>query len=427
VPLVCTNGTWVGACPAPDPTETVCNGIDDNCNGEADEGATDVSEVCDGADNNCDGNIDAADPDFVVPTTSCPGVGAECTFDVTAACIDGMATGTCPAPDASETICNGVDDDCNGRVDEGYQNQRESVVLEPGVCYTSTTYCDKRDGVERMTPPVFGTGGPEVPDGINNDCADDRIDECAPGQTDWWCTCAGGDVQFVVDELGDTFTLPDPNDPTSVIPDPETAASFCSPTSEPATGACTVRGVFRRAEQLDYLGCRVVATLPAGTLNVIDELRLSAGELVLRGAGSDPSQETCGPDDPVMCLPAATAITTTNPCTGDQVANGIKDCSCSASPAYRLINAITAQSPAGFLPGVTMATNAALSLSLEVEDLILRGGRLDLQANAGSGRPGVPSCSPAADSRQGTSLSATIAHEGSVPAWRSSIRPVWRS
>ncbi|MEJ7681144.1 MAG: putative metal-binding motif-containing protein [Segetibacter sp.] len=36
----------------------VCNGIDDNCNGQIDEGLTDVDEVCNGLDDNCNGEID---------------------------------------------------------------------------------------------------------------------------------------------------------------------------------------------------------------------------------------------------------------------------------------------------------------------------------------------------------------------------------
>jgi hypothetical protein len=381
-PQACVNGKVMSSCPAPDPTETVCNGVDDNCNQQVDEGAANLPEVCDGADNDCDDLVDSADPDLVVPTFTCAGIGADCTFTLPASCINGgIVNGSCPMPDASETACNGLDDDCNGRVDEGFQNQRYSVV-EPGTCYTSTTYCEA--GVVLTTPRIYGDGSPEVPDGINNDCADDQIDECAPGQTDWWCTCSGGDVAFAVDRLDDPFVTPDPNDPSGPgLPDANAAAAACLPTSQPATGTCSVRGVFRRAEQLDYLGCRVVATLPAGTIVSTAEQRLSEGSLLLRGAGSDPSQETCGPNDPLPCIPASTALTRANPCTEDAlISAGVRDCRCATTqPFHRLINALTAQSPDANPPGVEPST-AALSLSLELEDLILRGGTVDLSATA---------------------------------------------
>lgn len=376
LPRSCVGGVLTGSCPAPDPSETACNFVDDNCNGLVDEGATNIPEICDGFDNDCDGNVDAADGDFVAPTQHCPGVGPDCSNDVPRACVGGVPDTTCPAIDATETACNGVDDDCNGRVDEGYQNQRVSVDLGNGVCSTTTRYCERFDGaqrgVEQDSEPIFGDGGPEVPDGINNDCSDGQIDECEPGQTDWWCHCAGGDVEFVVDRFDDAFTKPDPADPASLVPDADTAASFCLPTSEPATGMCTLRGVFRRAEQLDYLGCRVVAALPAGTLEVMDELRLGAGDLVLRGAGSDPSQESCDATDPVGCVPASTAITTLDPCTEQRTA---ENCACAVSSPYRLINAISIESPSSRLSdGLPAAPSAALSLSLQLEDLILRGG-----------------------------------------------------
>jgi hypothetical protein len=68
-------------------------------------------EICNGEDDDCDGAIDE---DF--GTFSC-GLGA-CRLTV-AACSDGHA-GSCvpPAPATSIDACNGVDDDCDGAVDE---------------------------------------------------------------------------------------------------------------------------------------------------------------------------------------------------------------------------------------------------------------------------------------------------------------------
>jgi hypothetical protein len=108
-------------------TET-CNGVDDDCDGNVDEGFTlycdrpggttslslcaDPGEtVCDGVDDNCDGNVD-----------------------------EGLrnACGTCgPAPDET---CNGVDDDCDGPIDEG--DVCSGCVPEAEICDAVDNDCD---------------------------------------------------------------------------------------------------------------------------------------------------------------------------------------------------------------------------------------------------------------------------------------------
>jgi hypothetical protein len=72
------------------------------------------AEVCDGRDNNCDGQTDEG---------TLPGVGAQCganqppctTGLVT--CAAGKLTCSGGVPGAPE-VCNGVDDNCNGSIDE---------------------------------------------------------------------------------------------------------------------------------------------------------------------------------------------------------------------------------------------------------------------------------------------------------------------
>jgi MYXO-CTERM domain-containing protein len=85
------DGCYWGACSAPAPSEEVCDGADNDCDGLTDEDGvcedcTPTEEVCDGVDNDCDGLVDE------------DGVCEDCT--------------------PTEEVCDGVDNDCDGLVDE---------------------------------------------------------------------------------------------------------------------------------------------------------------------------------------------------------------------------------------------------------------------------------------------------------------------
>ena len=204
------------------PTTELCNGLDDDCDGTADEGDPEggrlcgsrtgtcsqgrerctsgslvcmgavgpVMETCDGLDNDCDGTIDDGNP----------GGGASCGVD-TGACSFG--TVMCSAGSlmcvggvgpAIET-CNAMDDDCDGMTDEIFDLTSDprhcgmcgrvcSFPNATGVCASSTCAigaCDPgfvdldgmiTNGCEYMCSPR----GAEVCNGLDDDC-DGMTDE----------------------------------------------------------------------------------------------------------------------------------------------------------------------------------------------------------------------------------------------------------
>jgi hypothetical protein len=126
-----------------------CNGRDDDCDGEIDEALEDVGQPCD------TGRPGRCAPGFRV-------------------CVLGEAVCE-PQPDAlpEDEVCNAVDDDCDGIIDDGVV---EACGLDVGEC---------RPGVRRCVAGAFGACegevGPaeEACNGLDDDC-DGLPDDVAP-------------------------------------------------------------------------------------------------------------------------------------------------------------------------------------------------------------------------------------------------------
>jgi hypothetical protein len=155
---------------------------------------TPAAETCDGLDNDCDGGLDEGFADL---GNACTVGAGECLRSGTRVCTnDGTGT-ECNAvpglPDAE--ICDGQDDDCDGQVDENL-----SAPLCPkqnGVCAGARTTCGGVSGWLACVAANYGPNYEDVEvtcDGLDNDC-DGTVDEatCAAGTP---CTgssqCASG-------------------------------------------------------------------------------------------------------------------------------------------------------------------------------------------------------------------------------------------
>jgi Putative metal-binding motif/Proprotein convertase P-domain len=148
-------------------------------------GCVPTQEICDGADNNCDGQIDEGCSCSAGDTQSC--FTADPTLLGIGTCAEGVQTcdtagawGTCDGeviPGAE--VCDGADNDCNGTSDEGFS----AVTCGLGICQVTVEECV--DGMPQACTP----GTPDPSESCNG------IDDTCDGQIDEGCSCTDGMTQ----------------------------------------------------------------------------------------------------------------------------------------------------------------------------------------------------------------------------------------
>ena len=162
-------------------------------------------EVCNGVDDDCNGLVDEN-----LGTTTC-GSGA-CTRTISN-CVNGVPQ-TCTPGTPTAEVCNGIDDDCNGTVDDGLG----TITCGIGACARTVNACV--DGAPQTCTP--GTPTAEVCNGIDDDC-DSRVDNGFPD------TDADG-LADCIDPDDDNDGVPDVSDCASLINSVSVIPSEVGPT-----------------------------------------------------------------------------------------------------------------------------------------------------------------------------------------------------
>jgi len=170
----CSEG--LGVCETPG--VIVCNQAGDGTECNAMPSLIEPSaELCDGLDNDCDGETDE---DFPTLDDVCSvGVG-ECEAEGVTVCT-GDFTGTqCNAEPgvAVDELCDGADNDCDGETDEDFTDLEDVCFAGTGVCEETGAYVCTQDGLGTecdavaSEPPVESEAG-FCSDGNDNDCDGD--------------------------------------------------------------------------------------------------------------------------------------------------------------------------------------------------------------------------------------------------------------
>ena len=151
---------WVEQCAPCEPSDELCDALDNDCDGEVDEEAAQVGDIC---------TLDGATQDSLVGDQgiyACVSGALECL-------PDGPVT-------PMEEVCDLEDNDGDGVVDEGLDDTGVEIQCPPGSCrMAAPVRCEEGDLINDCNRPAHSDDVEDTCNGYNDDC-DEFIDEDAP-------------------------------------------------------------------------------------------------------------------------------------------------------------------------------------------------------------------------------------------------------
>ena len=207
-------GGKLTACTEITPTDEVCDGQDNDCNGETDDGLGETScgegecatvvdncvagvevtcewesllkaspEMCDGLDNDCDGKTDEQQDDTAIEVDCYTGPegteGVGLCAGGTNTCVNGELAGCEGETLPDSEVCDGLDNDCDGGdPDEDFVNLGNVCTVGKGECENSGDVVCNDEMTGEVCSVTPGDPTDETCDSLDNDC-DGSTDEDA--------------------------------------------------------------------------------------------------------------------------------------------------------------------------------------------------------------------------------------------------------